>query len=200
MTMKHKKFKIEKINLNLILVAFLIIILFSFQGLAGCGRWVVRENTDYLADPIFESYFKDTEETNSQNLKVFTNSNDSNVDSAVPTQEILNDIPVISGKWQIDLDKDLQYFKVFLIQSGERFQGYGTLVENETEMPATAIGNISGDSISLDANIVVDGTSSSIKKKYRFNLFSKNETLTGGYEYFEDDMLMQRGNATAIMI
>jgi hypothetical protein len=32
------------------------------------------------------------------------------------------------------------------------------------------------------------------------NLFSMNETLAGSYEYFEEDGLKQRGNATAIMI
>ena len=196
---KRKGPKMIKINLNIILFVLLIIMLSSFQASAGCGRWVVRENTDYLADPIFEYAFMDPEETKSPNSNVATNSNESSIDPALPTQEILNDILEVSGKWQIDMDNASKYFKIFLIQKGDRFQGYGSLVENGTETPSTANGIVSEDSISLDANIVVDGTQNNIKKKYKFNLFSMNETLDGSYEYFEEDKLKQRGNATAIM-
>jgi len=154
----------------------------------------------YLADPIFDAAFKDFGETESSNSNVATNSNESSIDPAVTGQEIPNDILEVSGKWQIDLDEPSKYFKIFLIQSEDRFQGYGTLVENGTEIPSTATGIVSEDSISLDANIVVDGTLNNIKKKYKFDLLSMNETLDGSYEYFEEDRLKQRGNATAIMI
>ena len=196
---KRKGPKMIKINLNIILFVLLIIMSSSFQASAGCGRWVVRENTDYLADPIFDAAFMDPEETKYPNSNAATDSNESSTDPALPTQETLNDILEVSGKWQIDMDNASKYFKIFLIQKGDRFQGYGSLVENGTETPSTATGIVSEDSISLDANIVVDGTLNNIKKKYKFNLFSMNKTLDGSYEYFEEDKLKQRGNATAIM-
>jgi hypothetical protein len=189
-----------KTKSSLMILVALITILFSFQASAGCGRWVVRDNTDYLADPIFDATFKDPEETKSSKPNVATDPNDSSIGPAMPAQESPKDTLDVSGKWQIALDKAESYLNIFLIQSGDRFQGYGSLVENGTATPATANGAVSEDSISLDANIVVDGTLNNIKKKYKLNLFSMNETLAGSYEYFEADKLEQRGNATATMV
>jgi len=38
----------------MLLCAALIVAMLAYQASAGCGRWVIRENTDYLQDPIFD--------------------------------------------------------------------------------------------------------------------------------------------------
>ena len=38
-----------------ILSLALILIILASPAWAGCGRWVVRDNTDFLADPLFDA-------------------------------------------------------------------------------------------------------------------------------------------------
>jgi len=38
----------------MLLCAALIVAMLAYQASAGCGRWVIRESTDYLQDPIFD--------------------------------------------------------------------------------------------------------------------------------------------------
>ncbi len=69
---------------------------------------------------------------------------------------------------------------LILIQTGERLQGYGTLIEGGSDIPATATGSISDDSISLDVKLVQQ------KKDYRLDMALVNSKLEGSYELYAD--------------
>ena len=107
--------------------------------------------------------------------------------------------PVIdlAGKWKVILDKDSLESKkqsaldLILIQSGDRLQGYGTLAEKGSDIPATATGTISLDGISLDVKLTKQ------KKDYRLDLAQINSTLEGSYELYSEENLAEKGNATA---
>ncbi|MCJ7444226.1 MAG: hypothetical protein MUO26_06815 [Methanotrichaceae archaeon] len=178
----------------------LIAIIFSSQASAGCGRWVVRENTDYLADPVFDAAFKDQTNRSSENSIEITDPAKTKNESTIPNQRETENFLDISGKWQINLDKAADHLEIILIQSGDRLQGYGSLIKNSTEIPVTAIGNISEKIIYLDANMVVDGTLNKVEKKYELNLAPTQEILVGSYEYFEEKELTEEGNATATKV
>ena len=80
---------------------------------------------------------------------------------------------------------------LILIQTGERLQGYGTLVEGGSDIPATATGTISEDSISLDVKLV------QLKKDYKLDLALIDNKMEGNYELYESQTLAEDGNATA---
>ena len=48
------RMKAHRVPIRIILSVVLLALLLSTQALAGCGRRVVRGNTDYLEDPIFD--------------------------------------------------------------------------------------------------------------------------------------------------
>ncbi|NTV79525.1 MAG: hypothetical protein HGA25_10450 [Clostridiales bacterium] len=188
---------------QLILCTVLITVMLAYQASAstGCGKWVIRENTDYLEDPLFEDMVKSSTGSNAT-----TNVDDPNKQSEekekaldIEPQGIVKNAPVIdlAGKWKVILDKDLLESKtdstidLILIQSGERLQGYGTLVEKGSDIPATATGSISEDGISLDVKLTKQN------KDYRLDLAQINSTLEGSYELYEEENLAEKGNVTA---
>jgi len=46
------------LKMKMVMLIFLILFLLSFQASAGCGKWVIRDNTDFLADPTFDEAVK----------------------------------------------------------------------------------------------------------------------------------------------
>jgi hypothetical protein len=78
-----------------------------------------------------------------------------------------------------------------LIQNGERLQGYGTLLEEASDTPATATGSISDEGISLDVKLVQQ------KKDYKLDMALVKGNLQGIYELYEMEALAENGNATA---
>ena len=79
---------------------------------------------------------------------------------------------------------------MILIQNGERLQGYGTLLEGGSDIPATATGSISDDGMSLDVKL------SKQKKDYRLDMAFVKSKLEGSYELYELETLAEKGNAT----
>jgi hypothetical protein len=80
---------------------------------------------------------------------------------------------------------------LILIQTGERLQGYGTLIGSGSDIPATATGSILDGSVSLDVKLVKQ------KKDYKLDLALVKNKMEGDYELYESEMLTGDGNATA---
>ena len=80
---------------------------------------------------------------------------------------------------------------LILIQTRDRLQGYGTILEGGADLPATATGSISDDSVSLIVSLVEQ------KKEYQLDLAVIEGGLKGIYELYESEKLAGRGNATA---
>jgi len=176
----------------------LVMTIFSFQASAGCGRWVIRENTnvvDYLADPVFDAAFNDPAIDPSEKSNEVANANVESTNISQPLQED-KEIVDLSGKWQINMDKPTGYLRLILIQSDERLQGY--LIDNITEVPATVTGSISENTVVLDAKLVSDGIPNRTDKKYKLDLAPSRVTMSGRYELYEANKLIRMGNATAI--
>ncbi|MDM7939690.1 MAG: hypothetical protein QUS07_05030 [Methanothrix sp.] len=174
---------------KMVILILMIAALLTFQASAGCGRWVVRENTDYLEDPLFNEAVEDSTGPNATaNVAGKTNNDEGNVTTA---EEKANAID-IAGKWRFKLQSDPEgALDLILIQSNDRLQGYGTLADRGSGIPATATGIISKDAVSLDVKLSRD------KKDYRLDLMLVNDTLEGSYELYEGERLALKGNATA---
>jgi hypothetical protein len=175
---------------------------------AGCGKWVVRDNTDFLTDPDFDQAVasstgtsatlnpdgtaKPIVETETENSSAISTS----VNAAVAVEK-KDPIMDLGGKWSVRLEAaNAEQSKgsaldLILIQTGERLQGYGTLVEGGSDIPATATGSITKDSVSLDVKLVKQ------KKDYKLDLALVNNKMEGNYELYESQKLEEDGNATA---
>ena len=173
----------------------------AYQASAGCGKWVVRETTDYLEDPLFEDAVKSSTGPNATVNAIGSAKQSEEIelapDSEAQVPKRNTHVVDLAGKWKVILDKDLLESKMksaldlILIQSGDRLQGYGTLAEKGSDIPATATGSISEDGISLDVKLTKQN------KDYRLDLAQINSTLEGSYELYEEENLAEKGNVTA---
>jgi hypothetical protein len=190
---------------QIIVCMVLILAMLASPAYAGCGKWVVRDNTDFLEDPIFDDAVssstgssatvnpdgtvKAKNETVENSEKVSTNNNVI-AEKKAPTIDL-------AGKWKVRLEKSQaeqntgKAIDLILIQTGDRLQGYGTLLEGGSDIPATATGSISEGGISLDVKL------SKQKKDYRLDMALISSKLEGSYELYELEKLAENGNATA---
>lgn len=187
----------------MILCAALIMAMLAYQASAGCGRWVVRETTDYLQDPVFDEAVASSTGPNStvNPASPSNQSEEKKNDKAadIEPEAVQEKAPAIdlSGKWRVVLQPDQGQqsvespLELILIQSGDRLQGYGTLEEKGAQIPATATGSISQDDVSLDVKLTKQD------KEYRLDLSLINSTLEGSYELYESDKLSEKGEASA---
>ena len=186
---------------KLITLIISVMNIFAFQASAGCGRWVIHERADfdYLADPAFDAAFNDTVINPSEKSNEIANAN---VQPNIISQP-LNDnkkLVDLSGKWQVNTDKPANYLKLILIQSNDKLQGYGNLVDNNKEFPATATGSISNNVVVLDTKMVMESIPKRDDKEYKLDLTLSREIMSGSYELYEANKLIEKGNATAIKI
>ena len=173
---------------------------------AGCGKWVVRDNTDFLTDPLFDqavasstgaSATLNPDGTARQSIETENSSAISKPVNAAVAVEKKDPVMDLGGKWSVRLEAaNAEQSKgsaldLILIQTGERLQGYGTLVDGGSDIPATATGSISKDSVSLDVKLVKQ------KKDYKLDLALVNNKMEGNYELYESQKLEEDGNATA---
>jgi len=189
---------------QLIVCIVLILAMLASPASAGCGKWVIRDNTDFLKDPIFDDAVasstgssatvnpdgtaKAKNETAESSEKAVTN----NVvaEKKAPTIDL-------AGKWKVLLEKSPaeldagKAINLILIQTGDRLQGYGTLLEGGSDTPATATGSISEEGISLDVKLVQQ------QKDYKLDMALVRSELEGSYELYETEALAEKGNATA---
>lgn len=187
------------------LFVILIMALLVYQASAGCGRWVIRETTDYLDDPLFEAEVAASTgpnaTLNADGSPIQSDEEKEDPGSKMASEEraISKESPLIdvAGKWKIALGNDLvkkdqtSAFDLILIQSAERLQGYGTLIGMGSEIPATATGSVFDDNVNLDVKLVQQ------KKDYRIDLNLVDGTMEGSYELYENDELTEKGSAFA---
>lgn len=197
-------------RIPLIICVALTLALLSAPAWAGCGKWVVRDNTDFLKDDVFDDAVAsstgssatvssdgtpiDRNETKDENRTAVSSASSSTTQSTKKAATI-----DLAGKWKVSLEKsevDQDHgaekdMNLILIQTGDRLQGYGTILEDGTDIPATATGTISQEGISLDVKLTQQ------KKDYRLDMALVKSELLGSYELYETEMLRENGNATA---
>ena len=183
-------------------VLILAIVAYPVSGAGGCGKWVIRDNTDFLEDPIFddavESSTGDSATLNPDGTPIAKNDTAENSDKVTTGTTVVAEkkAPAIdlTGKWKVRLEKspaEQNTIDLILIQSGDRLQGYGTLLEGGADIPATATGSISEKGMSLDVKLIQQ------KKDYRLDMALVKSELEGSYELYEMETLAENGNATA---
>jgi len=190
-------------KIQMLMLIFLILFLLSFQASAGCGKWVIRDNTDFLADPTFDEAVKSS--TGDSAFVKDENTTTGQSDQKSPVKENQNQEAEkqtknkdVSGKWLFDLQQTVgSTLDLILIQTGDRLQGYGTLTENGAKTAATATGSITKDSLELDVKTVIDNSQNEDSKKYEMKLRALDDTLIGHYDLFLSDSIAGEGNATA---
>ena len=189
-------------KIKMLMFIFLILFLLSFQASAGCGKWVIRDNTDFLADPTFDEAVKSS---TGDSASVKDENTTDQSDQKLPVKENQNQEAEkqtqnkdVSGKWLFDLQQTVgSTLDLILIQTGDRLQGYGTLTENGAKTAATATGSITKDSLELDVKTVIDNSQNEDSKKYEMKLRALDDTLIGHYDLFLSDSIAGEGNATA---
>jgi len=196
-----------QLKIKSIICLALILAILTGPAWAGCGRWVVRETTDYLDDPIFSEAMAPSASS------AVGNSTESSEDSRGrnETEENSTTAPLVeraavqsevagidlAGKWMLRMagEHDEQgagkIMEIILIQTADRLQGYGTLLDEDTEIPATATGSISQDDINLDIKLTEQ------RENYRLSLTLVGSQLEGSYQLYDMQKLSESGNATA---
>ena len=185
---------------QLIVCMVLILAMLACPAYAGCGKWVIRDNTDFLKDPMFDDAVASSTGSSAtlysdgtpiaKNESVETSEKTAIVEKKAPTIDL-------AGKWRVMLEKSSaeqntgKAIDLILIQTGDRLQGYGTLIEGGSDSPATATGSISDEGISLDVKLIPQ------KKDYRLDLALVKSKLEGSYELYAMEKLEENGNATA---
>jgi hypothetical protein len=185
-----------------ILSLALILIILASPAWAGCGRWVVRDNTDFLADPLFDAAMESStginDSSGTEEAPAAENQTEDESSAQASTETAVQKAaPVIdlAGKWKISMTGDGseaagRSMDIILIQSADRLQGYGTITEGNLDVTATATGAVSNDGISLEVKV------GSQKKDYRLDLVNEGGRLQGSYELYQAEKLAESGNAT----
>ena len=196
-------------KIHSILCLALVIALLASPAWAGCGKWVVRENPnyDYLSDADFDQAVASstgaaatlnsdgtTKESSEKDLANEAQKEEELKENDFPKEDL---IPDLGGEWRILLDMKIdgqdkqEMLDLILIQTTDRLQGYGTLLDEGADLPATATGSISDDSVSLIVSLVEQ------KKEYKLDLAIAKDGLKGIYELSMNEKLAGSGNATA---
>ena len=103
----------------------------------------------------------------------------------------------VEGKWTVKLANAGSSVDLFLIQTGGSIVGYGNLNEQNTKIPLTFKGTVSADSMSIEAQTVVDKYVNKIDKSINLDLVKVDRVITGSYEMYSGKDLTGSGNATA---
>lgn len=197
-------------KIHSILCLALVVVLLASPAWAGCGKWVIRENPnyDYLSDADFDQAVASSTGAaatlNSDGTTKESSEKDLAVEKAQKEEElkenaVLKEDPILNlgGEWKVLLEMKIDgqdkqnALDLILIQTRDRLQGYGTILEGGADLPATATGSISDDSVSLIVSLVEQ------KKEYQLDLAVIEGGLKGIYELYESEKLAGRGNATA---
>ena len=184
---------------ELIICAILITSLLCSPAWAGCGKWVVRyAETDFLEDDIFdEAVASSTGSSATLNPdgtpRVNQSENSTEVPSGNETAEEAAPLPDLNGKWLLTLNavNNSSSIDLILIQSGDRVQGYGSLQEGASVMPATITGSLSSEAVSLDVKI------SQQKKDIHLDMTIAESSMQGSYTLYIDGEPGQSGSTSA---
>ena len=103
----------------------------------------------------------------------------------------------VEGKWTVKLANAGSSVDLFLIQTGGSIVGYGNLNEQNKKIPLTFKGTVSADSMSIEAQTVVDKYVNKIDKSINLDLVKVDKIISGSYEMYSGKDLAGSGNATA---
>ena len=103
----------------------------------------------------------------------------------------------VEGKWTVKLANAGSSVDLFLVQTGGSIVGYGNLNEQNTKIPLTFKGTVSADSMSIEAQTVVDKYVNKIDKSINLDLVKADRVISGSYEIYSGKDLTGSGNATA---
>ena len=190
---------------ELIICAILITSLLCSPAWAGCGKWVVRyAETDFLEDDIFdEAVASSTGSSATLNPDGTPRANQSENSTEVPsagireagneTAEDAAPLPDLNGKWLLTLNavNNSSSIDLILIQSGDRVQGYGSLQEGASVMPATITGSVSSEAVRLDVKVIQP------KKDIHLDMTIAESSMQGSYALYIDGEPGQSGSANA---
>lgn len=202
-------------NMHPIIYLVLITALLTSPAWASCGTWIMRGNTEYHYDPEYEGAVtsstghatpsppekpiqkdveKEKEVIKESDEKASQKDAAINETTAAPMEEPVIDV---GGEWNVMIEtmaggqNDPEAIDLIIIQTIDRLQGYGNFLKIGTDLPATATGRISDDSVSLNVKQVEQ------KKDYRLDLKIAEERMEGSYKIYEGGKLSGSGNATA---
>ncbi|HPC89869.1 MAG TPA: hypothetical protein PKY93_06040 [Methanothrix sp.] len=175
----------------------LILAILSSPAWAGCGKWVVRyAETDFLEDPIFDeavaSSTGSSATLNPDGSARVNQPENSTQNSTAAGNETAEVVPDLNGRWHLTLNavNGSRAIDLILIQTGERLQGYGTLEQGASDMPATATGSLSSEAVSLDVRL------SQQKKEFRLEMAVVEDDMQGSYGLYIDGDLADSGGVT----
>lgn len=184
--------------------AILIIGLLCFDAAAagGCGRWVVRDNTDFLQDPIMDMNYDPIPNATPSAAAA---SGDAKADAIPPETAISAPEIDLSGSWSVKLNGTTNAsIDMILIQStgwsddgAVRMQGYGSIYEGTKATQLTATGSLSNNTLTIDLKPSGKGSPDSPNRKYILKLEMAETKLSGSYEMYSSDLLAEKGSATA---
>jgi hypothetical protein len=195
----------ERMSYKAVIFAALVVGVLCFNASAGCGKWVIRDNTDFLKDPLMDvnDPVKDAPNlTATQGSLVKADEKtpgDVSSSNATPNLDL-------SGKWYVKLKgaANNTSAELILIQSTglaedgkDRVQGYGTLKRNGLATPITGTGFLSNDTLDMALKLGIGAGASKSNEKYVLRLSMIEGTLNGNYELYNSDVLTGKGNATA---
>lgn len=104
----------------------------------------------------------------------------------------------VSGKWSFKLEGPTRdSINLILIQSNQSIMGSGTLTDKGENIQLIASGSLKENELKMIVKTVVAEYINKIDKRYTFNLFLANATLSGSYELSNAEGILGRGNATA---
>jgi len=186
------------------ILAALVVGVLCFNASAGCGRWVVRDNTDYLKDPLMDMNDPVTDAPNLTATQVSAPEADKKTQSEASSSNATPN-PDLSGKWYLKLNSSANTSAdLILVQSTglaedgkDRVQGYGNLKGNGLAIPITGTGFFSNDTLDMALKLGVGTGASKSIGKYVLSLSMNKGTLLGSYELYNSDVLTRKGNATA---
>jgi hypothetical protein len=196
----------EKIGFRIALIAIIVLCALCSNALAGCGKWVIRDNTDYLMDPLTDMNDPVPSLQNSTSSKEIVTGGNIKDEASLKTKLIKNED--LSGKWTMLLKgKNEASLDLILIQSSsledksiDRVSGYGNFLVSDMKTPITGSGLLSNNTLSMDLKQGVSNNangSNNPNEKYVLKLSLVDNTLRGRYEKFSSDELVEKGNATA---
>jgi hypothetical protein len=186
------------------ILAALVVGVLCFNASAGCGRWVVRDNTDYLKDPLMDVNDPVTDAPSLTATQVSAPEADKKTQSEASSSNATPN-PDLSGKWYLKLNSSANTSAdLILVQSTglaedgkDRVQGYGNLKGNGLAIPITGTGFFSNDTLDMALKLGYGAGASKSIEKYVLRLSMIKGTLYGSYQLYNSDVLTGKGNATA---
>lgn len=186
------------------ILAALVVGVLCSNASAGCGRWVVRDNTDYLKDPLMDMNDPVTDAPNLTTTQVSAPEADKKAGSEPSSSNAMPN-PDLSGKWYLKLNSSANTSAdLILVQSTslaedgkDRIQGYGNLKGNGLAIPITGTGFLSNDTLDMALKPGSGTGTGKSNEKYVLSLSTIKGTLCGSYELYNSETLTEKGNATA---